>query len=282
MPILDLVTPWAAAARSGDSRDGEQFLTRSADVLEPVRRQRAAAEVRLPPPTDWARLPELAADGGLHQVLRDARDRLIDRGLVEPKRIVLLASAAPGGPVEVIPEPGAETIVLFVDRMVGARHASPASTHATHASALAAGMAALTRWTTPENPVAAVAARGSWDRWAAAREVPLAEWIYAAGIGVHAALELGDVPAAALGIGDGDLRRLRQAERALQARLDADLDGTGMGLLLRWLEDDAPATMRRAPDGTLIPPAAGRYLGWRMLADRVARVGLAEAVRMTA
>ncbi len=86
----------------------------------------------------------------------------------------------------------------------------------------------------------------------------------------------------ALGLTDGELRRLRHAERSLQERLDADLEGTGVGLVLRWLEDDAPLAMRRAPDGTVTPKGAGRYLGWRMLAERVARVGVAEAAAMAA
>jgi hypothetical protein len=31
---------------------------------------------------------------------------------------------------------------------------------------------------------------------------------------------------------------------------------------------------------TVLPPFAGRYLAWRMLAERVERVGIGEAVRM--
>ncbi len=278
MPILDLVTPWAAAAR-GDADELATFARRHADVLEPIRRQRAPTEASLPAPTTWANLAERAGDTALHQAIRDARDRLVDRGLAAPKRIVLVASGAPGGAFEAIPEPGAETIALFVDRLgVSGREGAAAPNAET---AVASAMAALTRWTTPGNPVAAIAVRGGWDRWEAAREVRLAEWVYAAGLGVHAAETLGAAPAEALGISEGALNRLRQHERTLQSRLEADLDRAGMGLALRWLEDDAPVAMRRGADGTTLPPGAGRYLGWRMLAARVERVGLAEAAGMS-
>lgn len=273
VPIIDLITPWAAAARSGDQDELAALFRRNAEALEPIRRQRAPTESALPAPAAWDTLAEQAADDTFQQRLREARDRLSDRGLVAPQRIVLLASAAPGGPFEVIPGPGATTIALFIDRAPGV---TPAQV------ALAAGMAALTRWTTPGNPIATIAARGHWDRWAAAREVSLAEWVYAAGLGVHAAGWVAERRADALGLADGDLARLRQAERALQIRLDGDLDHAGVGLVLRWLEDDAPVAMRRATDGSVIPRGAGRYLGWRMLAERVERVGIAEAAGMAA
>jgi hypothetical protein len=80
----------------------------------------------------------------------------------------------------------------------------------------------------------------------------------------------------------GGLSRLRGGERALQERLDAELDQRGVGLLMRWLDDFGPSSMRRTEDGVVIPAGAGRYLGWRMLAERVARVGLLEATAMEA
>jgi hypothetical protein len=38
----------------------------------------------------------------------------------------------------------------------------------------------------------------------------------------------------------------------------------------------------RTVGGTVIPPGAGLYLAWRMTANRVARVGLREALRLSA
>ena len=68
--------------------------------------------------------------------------------------------------------------------------------------------------------------------------------------------------------------------------LEAAVAGQGVvlarpSLARRWLEDDAQVAMRRGAGGTTLPPGAGRYLGWRMLAARVERVGLAEAAGMS-
>jgi hypothetical protein len=112
----------------------------------------------------------------------------------------------------------------------------------------------------------------------------LLEWFYAAGLGVHAgALVAPTAPEHALvGTSKGAFKRLRHDERALLARLEADLPNTGIGGVLRWLEDDAPPALRRSGEDALIPPGAGRYLAWRELRDRVARVGVAEACGMEA
>lgn len=290
MPIIDLVTPWALAEQAGAHA---AFRERWSAILEPVRRQRAPSEPELPPPGDWQAALTAVAEDGLVDRLREARDRLADRGLRAPVRVVLLAAGAPGAPFEVIPEPGDETVVLFVDR-VAIRPAGSAAAAALPSqalgngaarpivAALAAGMGQLTRWTSPGNPIAQLAAMPPWERWSAARRVPLAEWVYAAGIAAHAATLLEPDPAVALHLGEGELARLRRAERSLQERLDAELDEAGVGLVLRWLEDDAPLAMRRHADGALVPRGAGRYLGWRMLAERVERVGVAEAAVMGA
>ncbi len=289
MPIIDLVTPWALAEQAGAHA---AFRERWSAILEPVRRQRAPSEAVLPPPPDWLVALTMVAEDGLEDRLREARDRLAGRGLRAPIRIVLLAAGAPGAPFEVIPEPEDAMIVLFVDRIVGQPEEVAATSLPSPAlgagvvrpilAALAAGMGQLTRWTSSDNPVAQLAATPPWDRWSAARRVPLAEWIYAAGIAAHAAALIDPDPAVALHLGEGELTRLRRAERSLQERLDAELDETGVGLVLRWLEDGAPLAMRRHADGAIVPRGAGRYLGWRMLAERVDRVGVAEAAAMAA
>ena len=122
-----------------------------------------------------------------------------------------------------------------------------------------------------------------WDRWDRARDVPLAEWIYAEGVALHLALAVDETPDPALhlGLSRGAWQRLRERERTLRALLAADLGGTGLGLVLRWLAPDAPPSARQVGTTTL-PPATGRYLGWRMVAERVARLGLAGALRADA
>jgi hypothetical protein len=264
MPIIDLVTPWAA--------DPEGFTTRSHPAIETIRRQRSPTEPRLPPPASFDGLTARARDPSFQQRLRDTRDRLVDRGLAAPARILLVASAAPGGTAEPLPDHNGGAVALFIDR----------ADDREILRALGGAMAALTRWSQPVSPVAAQIARGNWDRWIAARDVPLVEWIYSAGVVVHARalVEPDAPPEVLLGVARGNFRRLRRDERALIGQLNLDLPQSGVGVVMRWLEDDAPPALRRGSDGNLIPSGAGRYLAWRELADRVARVGVVEACAM--
>jgi hypothetical protein len=273
--ITDLITPWAHAAASLDAREVRAFRARHAVVLDMIRRQRAPLLAELPAPGEWRLAASRAVDDELLSALRAMRDRMVGAGFGEPAQLVLAASAAMGALAEVIPGT-ASTVVLFLDRGDD------------HAVALAGAIAMLTRWNDPAmgNPIARIAAQGTWDKWQVAREVPLAEWVYAAGIAVHAAIapgaDAGASRALPLQITDADLRRLRTLEHELQSHLDAELDATGAGVLMRWLDDDAPPAMRRCADGFVVPRGAGRYLGWRMLEERVARVGVLEAAVMGA
>lgn len=262
MAILDLITPWSHAAASRDALELRHFRTRHASTLELIRRQRAPLLPELPAPAEWTVAVGRANDADLLDAIRAKRDQMAEAGFRAPAQVVLAASAAPGPIAEVIPG-SSSSVVLFLDRAPGNEITS----------ALAGSIAILTRWNDPAmgNTIARFASRGAWDKWVVAREVPLAEWIYAEGIGVHAA------PAPS---GTSGLRRLRAMEHELQAHLDADLDHTGAGLLIRWLDDDAPPAMRRCADGFTVPRGAGRYLGWRMLEERVARVGVLEAAVM--
>jgi hypothetical protein len=147
---------------------------------------------------------------------------------------------------------------------------------------LGRGVAALTRWraTDSQSPVRRLEFQ-PWNRWQAYRDLPLREWIYVAGLGLHLghALLPGHLPHSLLGISPAAFARLRERERVFHALLSAELDQCGIGLVLRWLSPGAPAGPRTV-GGVVVPPFAGRYLGWRMLAERVARVGLGEAIRM--
>ena len=287
MAITDLVTPWAHAAASLDAREVRSFRVRQAVLLEMIRQQRAPLLPELPAPNDWRLAAARAADDELLDAIRATRDRMVESGFRAPSQVELAACGAPGPIAEVIAGP-AHAVVLFLDRgpVAGLGRAPALGNDVT--SALAGSIAVLTRWSDPAlgNPIARIATRGVWDKWQAAREVPLAEWIYAAGIGAHAAIAFGSTVgaqrAAPLQMPTADLRRLRAMEHELQSHLDADLDHTGAGLLLRWLDDDAPPAMRRCADGFVVPRGAGRYLGWRMLEERVARVGVLEAAVMGA
>ncbi|MES2123472.1 MAG: hypothetical protein V4503_02170, partial [Gemmatimonadota bacterium] len=84
-----------------------------------------------------------------------------------------------------------------------------------------------------------------------------------------------------LGISRGAFHRLRERERPLRTLLVTDLPEAGLGLVLRWLAAGAPLSARTVGD-QVVPPQAGRYLGWRMTAERVTRVGIGAALRMPA
>ncbi len=95
MPIIDLVTPWAADPRG--------FATRAHPAIETIRRQRSPTEAELPPPASFDGLTARARDPSFQQRLLDTRSRLVDRGFVAPARILLVASAAPGSTAEPLP-----------------------------------------------------------------------------------------------------------------------------------------------------------------------------------
>ncbi|MGH7593197.1 MAG: hypothetical protein ACRELE_05035, partial [Gemmatimonadales bacterium] len=89
---------------------------------------------------------------------------------------MLLAGDGSGDAIEPLPWPDGEA-VLFLDR---------APDHRALLAGLACAIAALARWRTADSqsPVRSLES-SPWDRWQASRNVPLREWIYTAGLGVH-------------------------------------------------------------------------------------------------
>jgi hypothetical protein len=276
--IVDLVSPWSAAVDATDSRRArEAFRARHAPLLELLRRARTPLRDTLTLATDPEALRPLArraADPAVQQQIRDALSRAGELGADRCGSVQLVAGDGTGDAAEPIPWPDADA-VLFLDRT---------GNDDMMIVALARVVTALTRWTAPDSqtPVAHDASRG-WDRWQSARDVPLREWVYTEGVGLHLAQALRpDLPTyQLLGITQVALGRLRQREKVFRALLDADLDQRGVGPLLRWLTPGAPSGPRTIGD-MVLPPTAGHYLAWRMLAERVERVGLREAIRMEA
>lgn len=276
--ITDLVSPWCTAVEARDSaRARSAFRSRHADLLEILRRQRAPLADALPlamNPGELRPLARRAADPDSQQTLRAALGRAARLGADGCDRIVLLAGDGSGDAAEPLPWPDGDT-ALFLDR---------AGDDVAQLAALGRGVAALTRWRAidSQSPVRRLEFQ-PWNRWQAGRDFPLREWIYASGLGLHLghALLPDQAPHALLGISLAAFARLRERERVFHALLSADLDQCGIGLVLRWLSPGAPAGPRTVGD-VVVPPFAGQYLGWRMLADRVARVGLGEAIRMAA
>ncbi len=271
--IVDLVSPWAAAIESAESQLA--WRARHGELLEALRRQRAPHADTYPLAFDHDALRRLAvraSDPELHQLLRDTMSAASGLGVDTAASVVLFAGGDEGDGVEPLPGPAAE-VVLFLDHC---------DDDAALLVALARGLVAVTRWSSPDSLSLIRASRsGAWDRWRLAREVPLGEWLYTEGLGLHLAQQLlPDLPAhRLLGISLGALHRLRDREHALRALLDDDIDQAGLGLVLRWLTPDTPASAR-TKGNTVIPADAGHYLAWRMVAERVERVGFGAAVRM--
>lgn len=276
--ITDLVSPWCTAVEASDSaRARSAFRGRHAALLDALRRQRAPLSDVLPlatAATELRLLARRAADPDSQQALRAALARAAGLGADGCGCVVLLAGDGTGDAVEPLPWPDGDA-VLFLDRAQDDRALL---------AALGLGIAALTRWRAADSqsPVRRLAP-ARWDRCLAGRDVPLREWIYAAGLGVHLgqALLPGVPPHQMLGVSQAAFARLRQREKVFHTLLTADLDQSGIGLVLRWLTPAAPAGPRSVA-GLVLPPMAGHYLAWRMLAERVARVGLGEAIRMEA
>jgi hypothetical protein len=271
--IVDLVSSWAAAIESAPAQ--ELWRARHTDLLEGLRRQRTPHAETYPLDTDRARLHHLAArasDPELRQLLRDMIGTAAGLGIDTTVSVVLVAGGDEGDAVEPLPGPAPE-VVLF-----------PGSCRddTELVVALARGLVAVTRWSGGDSLSTVPAPRtGEWDRWRLARDIPLGEWIYTEGVGLHLAQHLLPlVPVhRLLGITIGALHRLRDREHSLRALLDTDLDQAGLGLVLRWLARDTPASTRTV-GATVVPAGAGHYLAWRMVAERVERVGIGEAVRM--
>lgn len=271
--IVDLISPWSVAIETAPAQS--TWRARHADLLEGLRRQRAPHAEAYPLASDHAALHLLAArasDPERLQLLRDMVGAAGDLGVDTAASVVLLAGDDEGDSVEPLPGPAPE-VVLFLNRC-------PDDTELI--VALARGLVAVTRWSSGDSLSAVRAPRtGEWDRWQLARDIPLGEWLYTEGMGLHLAQGLlPDIPThRLLGTSVGALHRLRDREHSLRALLDADIDHTGLGLVLRWLTPGTPASTRTSGN-TVLPAGAGHYLAWRMVAERVERVGIGEAVRM--
>lgn len=276
--ILDLVSPWRTAVAAAEPAHAQStFRSRHSALFETLRRQRAPLADSLPLATDTDELQRLArraADPDGLQGLRDALGHAARLGADGCACVILLAGDGTGETAESLPWPNGEAVV-FLDRTPDTR---------TLIAAVGRSVAALTRWRAVDSHSPVRRWREvPWDRWQASRDLPLGEWIYTAGLGAHLAQALLPElrPHQLLGMSQAAFTRLRQREKVYDALLAADLDRSGLGLVLRWLTPAAPAGARTVA-GVVLPPLAGHYLAWRMLAGRIERVGLREAIRMAA
>jgi hypothetical protein len=276
--LLDCISPWHAAMEAADAAAGcAAFRRRHQQLLEDLRRQRTPFLPEFPLASERVALGALArrvSDPAFQQQWRDQLLRAEQLGADGCGDVVLLAGDGRGDAAEPLPWP-AGAAALFPD-------CADDDTGLT--AALARAVAALTRWCArdSDSPIR-VHAAGRWDRWALAQQIPLREWLYTEGLGVHLLIALlPELPIhRVIGVSRAAFTRLREQENLLQALLAVELDQSGLGLLLRWLATDAPPGARRI-GRNLLPPMAGRYLSWKMLSRRVARAGLRDAIRMEA
>ena len=215
------------------------------------------------------------ASAGFAARYHDTVERCAQAGLDVVFDTAFLAGDARGDIVESLPWSTPPRVAVFVEHGVGGELALA---HLT--SAVVRGAAMTTRWGADDSR-SALAVRGTaWNRWELSRDTPLAEWIYTDGVATHCALALDpSVPLhLLLGMTRGVFARLRAAERTLRVALDEDLQRPGLGPLLRWMVADA-APSARLMGGRAIPQGAGRYLAWRLTEQRVANIGIRDAIR---
>jgi hypothetical protein len=271
--VNDLASSWCAAVEAGSTAP-VAFRIRHHMLLDALRVERAPLLDECPLPdtvTSLRRIARRTADAGWHQQLRSDLARLATLGIDRCAAIVLLPAAATESPAAAEPIVALRTVVLLVDT---------ATADYQLRSAMAVAAVALAR----HGPVAAVPNAGGMPRrWRQVQDRQLRDAVYTLGLGVHAAQALMPelAPHELLGVSRTHYRQLREGERRLSMLLHGDLDESGAGLALGWLDADAPASLRRR-GGHVIPRHAGAYLAWKMTAPRVARVGLAGAMAMEA
>lgn len=272
--VNDLASSWCAAVEAGSTAP-VAFRIRHHALLDALRAERSPLLDEFPLPnavTSLRRIARRTSDATWHQQLRSDLSHLATLGMNRRADIVLLPAVA-GADSATVAEPIAAlgTVVLLVDGTIADQQLR---------TALAVAAVELAR----DGFGAAVgSSSGMPRRWRHVQERRLRDAVYTLGLGMHAAQAVMPElePHELLGVSRTQYRQLREGERRLSASLDADLDQSGAGLALGWLDPDAPASLRRR-GGRVIPRRAAAYLAWRMTTPRVARVGLAGAVVMDA
>jgi hypothetical protein len=250
------------------------FTRQHAPILELLRARRTPLADTIPlchDPSPLRTLAARAADPAFASALRAALQHSVSLGAMSCPLVAVLAGDGTGDSIEVVPQHDG-MVALFLEHTADDTDVL---------IALGRALALFTRWSAADSASAIAREHARPDRWEGARDFPLAEWIYAEGVALHfaAVMATGAPIERVLGISRRALARLRERETALRHLLGRDLDQRGIGLLLRWLSRDAPAGARRV-DGAVLPVGAGSYLAWRMVQERVSRVGIGAALRM--
>ena len=149
---------------------------------------------------------------------------------------------------------------------------------------LAHEIAHATRYTSPTSRSAlrqmVEEAGGYYSYWETGRRASLRELLVNEGLAVHVARAAcpGREDWEYFGYSPRQYARIREMEPALARAVAQELDGTGLGLRLRYLSGGMSEGARTV-DRTVVPERGGYYLGARMVEPAVASRGLAWAVR---
>ena len=124
---------------------------------------------------------------------------------------------------------------------------------------------------------------GDYDYWETGSRATLRELLLNEGVAVHAARAVapGLADEEYLGFTRRQYRRMRELEAFLFRAVEPDLDGTGLGLRLRFLSGGMSPAARLA-HGRVLPERSGYYIGARMAEPLVVERGVAAAARAPA
>ena len=124
---------------------------------------------------------------------------------------------------------------------------------------------------------------GYYDYWVTGSRASLRELLVNEGLAVHAAQAVapGLDPANYFGYPRRQYRRLRELESFLRRVVEPQLDGSGIGLRLRYLSGGMSPSARLV-NGRVLPERSGYYLGHRMTEALVQEQGIALALRAPA
>lgn len=126
-------------------------------------------------------------------------------------------------------------------------------------------------------------AQGYFDYWDVSSQARLRELLVNEGLAVAASTVVcpGFDVLDYYGYGSRQYRRLRELEAFLKRAVAKELDQTGIGYRLRYLTGGVPQATRMVA-GKVLPERSGYYLGHRMVANQVAELGMATALRAEA
>jgi hypothetical protein len=127
-------------------------------------------------------------------------------------------------------------------------------------------------------------ANGYYSYWETGRRATLRELVLNEGLAVETARATspGHAEWEYFGYGRRQYARVREMEPLLVRAISEELDGTGLGLRLKYLSAGMSESARAIDERHVVPERAGYYLGARMVEPAIASRGFAWAIRANA